>query len=163
MDVRNADYDVTLPMKASAGFSTEYRSYNFLMDMDWEQFSKMDSKFEDRTTIKAGFEKNKRNTTYRLGLMHMSGVYEGAYRLPIHQSTDPAVLYNWDVIPKGGVIGDTDQLYVTLGFTYHFKGGSFSMGAMRDVLGHVPATHLSSSLSFNLDTLKGKRFIIFDK
>lgn len=93
----------------------------------------------------------------------MPGVYSGAYRLPVNESENPEVTQWWDVVPRGGYIDNTDQLYATCGFTYSFKGGELTLGVMRDLLGNVPATQFATSLGFDLETLKGKKFLIIDK
>lgn len=162
MDIRYTEYDVTLPMKISGGIKAEIIGSNISADVDWEQFSKMDSKFDDRLTLKAGIEKRVRNYTYRAGLISFPGVYQGPYRLPFYNSTEPDHQLWWNSIARGGIIGDTDQLYATIGLTYHFEGGKLSLGLMRDVLDHVPTTQFAMALGFNLDTLKGKKFLIFD-
>jgi hypothetical protein len=81
----------------------------------------------------------------------------------VHQTSNPEEVLWWQDVPRGGHIGKTDQLYATGGFTYNFKGGKLSMGLMRDVLGNVETTQLSMAMGFNLDTLKGRKFLIFDK
>jgi len=162
MDIKYAEYDVVLPMKISAGVNAKYDNLGLFADIDWEQFSKMDSKFDDRLTIKAGIEKRIRNYAYRAGLISFPGVYKGPYRLPFYEAAEPSHQLWWNPIARGGVIGDTDQLYATIGFTYHFNGGKLSLGLIRDVMDNVPATQFAMALGFNLDTLKGKKFLIFD-
>ncbi len=163
MDIRYEDYNVTLPTKLNAGLTYGFGNNLLLAEADWEQFSNMDDSFKDRFTLKAGYEKTVRRITYRGGLMSMPGVYSGAYRLPVRETQNPEEVLWWNVIPRGGYIEKTDQLYLTAGFSYNFNGGKLAFGAMRDVLGNVDTTHLSMAMGFNLETLKGRKFLIFDK
>jgi hypothetical protein len=163
MDIKYAVYDVTLPNKLSAGLSYGFANNLLLAEAEWEQFSSMDSRFKDRLTLKAGIEKRVRKFTYRCGVMSLPGVFSGAYRLPVWVPPSPDDVIAWQHIPRGGQIGRTDQIYATGGFTYNFKGGKLSMGLMRDVLGNVKTTQVSMSMGFNLETLKGRKFLIFDK
>ncbi len=163
MNIKYAEYDVTIPMQATAGVSYIGMVNSFYGEIEWEQYSQMSSAFDDRLTIKAGYEKIKHNMTYRIGAISMPGVFTGAYRLPLHPSENIQEAQWWGVVPRGGYIKKSDQLYATIGFTYNFKGGELSMGVMRDVLENVPTTQFATSLGFNLDTLKGKKFLIFDK
>jgi hypothetical protein len=162
MDVKYAEYDVTMPMQVTAGASFHSINNSLYADLEWEQFSKMSSRFDDRLTLKGGFEHLVRNTIYRLGVISMPGVYTGAYRLPVSTPDEDAALIWWKKIPRGGFIKNTDQLYLTAGFSYYFKGGEISLGIMRDVLGNVPTTQFATSIGFNLDTLKGKKFLMID-
>lgn len=163
MDIKYAEYDVTLPMQVTGGVSYKYDNNAFYGDIDWEQFSKMSSAFDDRLTLKAGYEKRVRNTTYRCGIISMPGVYRGAFRLPVDLTAKEKLNAWWSDMPRGGYIGKTDQLYATAGFTYFFKGGELSLGLISDLLGNVSTTQFATSLGFNLDTFKGKKFLIFDK
>jgi len=163
MDAKYVDYNVTLPMKISMGACVEYTNNKFLAEMDWEQFSKMSDRFNDRLTLKLGYEKRVRDVTYRIGLNSMPGVYKGAYKLPVLETTNQEQLHWWTDVPRGGYIDDTDQLYATAGFTYYFKGGKIALGLMRDLLDNVPVTQFAMSMGFNLETLKGRKFLIFDK
>jgi hypothetical protein len=164
MDIKYAVYDVTLPLQASTGVSYEFGLYNKISaDVQWEQFSAMTDAFKDRLTLRAGFEKRINNFTYRAGVNSIPGIYKGAYRLPIRPTVNAEELQWWQNVDKGGIIGDTDQLNISIGFTFHFKGGKLAMGLMQDALGNVPATQVSMALGFNLETLKGKKFLIFDK
>ena len=162
MNIKYTEYDVTLPMQVTAGVSYHYITNSLYADIDWEQCSQMSSAFKDRLTIKAGYEKLIRKITYRCGIISMPGVYSGAYRLPIYDPENQENVPWWDNISHGGYIDKTDQLYATFGFTYTFKGGELSLGLMRDVLGNVPNTQFATSLGFNLETFKGKKFLIID-
>jgi hypothetical protein len=163
MNIKYAEYDVTLPMKASAGVSFKISNNTLFADADWEQCSKMSSAFDDRLTLKAGYEKLIRNITYRAGVISAPGVYQGAYRLPLRQTQVSEELLWWNVVPRGGYIKKSDQLFATAGFTYNFKGGELTLGLMQDLMGKVSSTQFATSLGFNLDTLKGRKFLIFDK
>jgi len=163
MNIKYAEYDVTLPMQVTAGVSFKSTNNSFYGDIDWEQCSQMSSAFDDRLTLKAGYEKLIRNITYRAGVISMPGVYTGAYRLPVHQTAEADEVLWWNAVPRGGYIDKSDQLFGTIGFTYNFKGGELTLGLMQDLMGNVPATQFATSIGFNLDTLKGKRFLIFDK
>lgn len=163
MDIRYEVYDVTLPLKVSGGIKAEFDNNTIYADMDWEQFSIMDKEFKDRLILKGGFEKRIRNFTYRAGLMSFPGVYKGYYKLPVLETSNIEQLQWWSAVPRGGRIANTDQLYLTAGYTYHFGGGKLVMGVMRDILDNVPVTQFSMAVGFNLETLKGKKFLIFDK
>lgn len=163
MDAKYVDYDVTLPLKISAGAAYAFTNNKLLAGLDWEQFSAMSDRFKDRLTLKIGYEKRIRDVTYRLGLNSVPSVFQGAYRLPVLETENQQQLQWWSNTPRGGYIEDTDQLYATAGFTYNFKGGKITLGLMRDVLNHVPTTQFAMSMGFNLETLKGRKFLIFDK
>ncbi len=163
MDVKYLNYDVTLPLKISGGASYQYTNNRFLAEAEWEQFSEMSSAFDDRLTLRLGYEKRIRDVIYRAGLTSVPAVYKGAYRLPVLETTNPEQLRWWQNVPRGGYIGDTSQLYLTAGFTYNFKGGRLTLGLMQDVLGKVPTTQFAMALGFDLETLKGRKFLIFDK
>ncbi len=163
MDIKYEVYDVTLPTCISAGGAYQFGNNRISLDADWEQFSRMSERFDDRLTVKAGYEKRIRNFTYRAGLSSVPGVYSGAYRLPVNDTAEGEQELWWSVIDRGGIIGDTDQLSLTAGFTYHFKGGKLVLGAMRDVLDNVPTTRVEMALGVNLETFKGKKFLIFEQ
>lgn len=163
MDIKYEVYDVTLPTQIKAGGSYQFGNNRISLDAEWEQFSRMSDRFDDRLTLKAGYEKRIRNFTYRAGLNSVPGVYSGAYRLPLYDTEEGEQELWWSVIDRGGVIKETDQLSLTAGFTYHFKGGKLSLGAMRDVLNNVPTTRVAMALGVNLDTFKGKKFLIFEQ
>lgn len=163
MDIGFLYYKTMLPWKVNTGLSAEFNNNRISIDAEWEEFSRMDAKFKDRFTVKGGVEKRIRNVTYRIGLASLLGVYEGEYILPQRNVVTPADTMWWGVVPKGGTIEKTDQINATIGFSYHFKGGKISMGLMRDLLGNVPSTQFAMALGFNLETLKGKKFLIFDK
>ena len=163
MDIKYLEYDVKLPLQITGGAAYQFGNNRLSADLDWEQFSTMSDRFSDRLSFRAGYEKRIRNFTYRAGVMSFPGVYSGAYRLPLYESDGGEQDLWWSNVDRGGIIKDTDQLYATAGFTYYFKGGKLVMGAMRDVLNHVPTTLVSMSLGFNLETLKRRKFPIFDK
>ncbi len=163
MDIGYEMYEVTLPWKLNAGVTYEFLNNKLLAEAEWEQCSAMAAEFEDRLSLKAGLEKRIRNVTYRIGLASFPGVFEGAYRLPVRETTDAEQLLWWSSVDRGGLIEDTGQLYGTLGFTYHLKGGKLALGVMRDLLDNVPTTRVSMALGFDLEAFKGKKFLIFDK
>lgn len=162
-DLKYVQYDTVLPMELSTGLSYRWGNNVFSADFDWEQCSSMDSKFNDKTTFKAGFEKRIRNTTYRIGAMHSTSVYSGKYLLPaLENPTDEQHMW-WDSSSREGTIKDKEQMLATGGFTYHFKSGKLVLGIMQNVSSTAPTTHFAMSLGFDLETLKGKKFLIFDK
>ncbi|MFO7659491.1 MAG: hypothetical protein R6V77_01140 [Candidatus Cloacimonadaceae bacterium] len=163
MDIKYANYDVTLPLKVSAGANYAYTNNKFLAEAEWEQFSAMSSSFDDRLTLRLGYEKRIRDVIYRAGLTSVPAVYQGAYKLPVLETTNQEQLLWWQNVSRGGYIEKTDQLYLTAGFTYHFKGGRLTLGLMQDVLGKVPTTQFAMALGFNLETLKGRKFLLFEK
>ena len=162
MNIIYTEYDVTLPMQITGGISYHSLNNSFYGDVDWEQFSQMSSRFDDRLTLKAGYEHLVGKTIYRLGAISMPGVFKGAYRLPVYEPDNQEGVPWWDNLSRGGIIDKTDQLYLTGGFTYYFKGGELSLAIMRDVLGNVPTTQFATSIGFNLETLKRKKFLIID-
>ena len=163
MDIRYVEYDVTLPLKISAGANYEYTNNKFLAELEWEQFSEMSDRFDDRLTLKLGYEKRIRDITYRAGLNSVPGIFTGAYRLPLLETENIEQLHWWYAVPRGGYIDDTDELYLTAGFSYNFKGGKISFGLMQDVIGKVSTTQFAMSMGFDLETLKGRKFLLFDK
>jgi len=157
MDIRYRVYNVKLPMKFAAGMAYLFNSNGLFLETEWEQFSRMSSAFEDRLTLKAGIEKRVRNITYRAGVVSAPGVFEGAYKLPVYETENPGATYNWQAISQGAYLDKSDQLFVTIGFTHYFKGGELTLGLGKDFMSDVPVTQFASALSFNLETLKGKK------
>jgi len=162
MDIRYLEYDTKFPMKISGGLAADFDNNKISLDADWEQFSEMDSKFDDRLTLKLGMEKRLRNNTFRLGLMSMPGVFEGDYLLPQKPNATSNDTMWWNALNPGGTIDNTDQLYLTFGYTYYFKGGRLTLSAARDVLNNVPTTQIAMALAFNAEAIKGKKFLFID-
>lgn len=162
MDIRYADYQVTLPSKTNAGITFKQGSKAYYAEAELEQCSQMSSSFDDRFTFKAGYETRVRNTTYRAGFVIMPGVFTGSYLLPMNSTEHADTSLVWIDVPVGGDIDQTDQFLATGGFTYHFKGGELSLALMQDFGGNVNTTRFMTSLGFETNTLKKKKFLIFD-
>jgi len=94
--------------------------------------------------------------------MSMPGVFEGDYLLPQKPNATSNDTMWWNALNPGGTIDNTDQLYLTFGYTYYFKGGRLTLSAARDVLNNVPTTQIAMALAFNAEAIKGKKFLFID-
>ncbi len=161
-DLRYRQYQSVLPMKAGGGISISHGRRIFNAEVQWEQCSAIDESFDDRLTLKGGYEVRIRNYTYRLGTLATNSVFSGEYRFPVNNSNTADSSLVWSQVPLGGTIKQNDQLFITAGFTYHHKDGIISVSLMQDLIGRMPVTHINLSLGLNFSAFRKKGFLYFD-
>ncbi len=133
-------YDVTFPSVLSGGVVFRMKDFRASGDVEYERCSEQSSDFDDRIRWKAGIEFDYLYSTLRLGFMYVPGVFAGEYEYPDggyggnQNPYYPAEGYDY------GRIGDSDQAFLTAGFTMRSALGDFSFGIMTDIIGDVPVT-----------------------
>ncbi|MBM4403452.1 MAG: hypothetical protein FJ042_03575 [Candidatus Cloacimonetes bacterium] len=161
-DLRYRNYESVHPMKASGGISLSYGRRIFNAEAEWEQCSAMDDHYDDRLTLKGGYEIRIRKYTYRFGLLSTNSVFSGDYLLPVNTTANADTSIVWDQVPLGGTIKPNDQLFATFGFSFHHKDGIISAALMQEMLGKMPVTQINLSLGLNFSAFRKQGFLYFD-
>lgn len=153
-DLKYKQYDSLLPLKMSVGTSFFENSRTWLLDLDYEQYSALHSEFKDRLRIKAGFEIERRNTTYRLGYCFSPEVYHGDYSILLNTTANADTSNVWDDVPLIMGVDTNTQHFLSAGLSYQHKIGSINIGLMQSLVGKAPLTQISLGLSIFLDVLR---------
>jgi len=161
-DLRQIQYESVYPMKVGGGVSLKRGRRIFNVEVKWEQCSAIADNYEDRLTLKGGYEIRIRNFTYRLGALSTNSVFSGDYRLPVYTGATPNTSIVWDQVMPGGSIKQNDQFFITVGFSYHHRDGIISASLMQDVLGNASVTHVNLSLGLNFAAFRKQGVPFFD-
>jgi hypothetical protein len=159
----NETYDVTFANILTGGVSYRFGDLKLLGEARYEQWSAMSDSFDDRLRLSLGGEMVKGSDTWRLGLMSVPSVYDGEFYLPNEltesgrNSGDGGGGYDQgsEYYPESniGVLKETDQLFVTGGWTRHFKGGQWSLAVAVDTMGYVPVVQLQAGLTITFNRI----------
>lgn len=162
-DLTYTKYRAILPAWATAGINIKNGENTYILDAEFEQFSKICSHFEDRLIIKAGLEKDLGRNIYRIGYMYVPEVYSGYFRLPYNQDATPQSSFWWGPVNDHLRISPNTQHFLTGGFSYYYRYGSINLALMQEVGGEANHTQFSLSTSFYLNSIKNRRFLKFDE
>ncbi len=149
-DLTYEKYSVTIPAIISGGTSVKLGNFLLSCDLDYEQCSQQNSEFEDRLTIKSGFEYEDKKMIYRLGYMFVPGIYEGEINIPTGQNevypTDVDYIY----------FSSIDQYLITTGVTIKSEFINLNLGGMVDLSGETDIFQFQLSTSVIFEGLKKK-------
>ncbi len=145
-------YTVTIPAIIGAGVAIETQKITILGEMNYEKTSEMNSEFDDRMILKAGLEKTKDKTTFRVGLISMPEVFSGDYNLPMcdqtqYHSADWSNEYNF------GSIISNNTTFLTGGLTYSADAFDLNAAFSAD-LGDTGSSQFSLSGTIKYDKFK---------
>lgn len=149
-------YEMKLPLKASTGICYNSSRFALSAEAEMEQFSKVDDAFDDRYTLKAGFEKYEGWLSYRLGYIYSSEVFSGKIMLPIDEHSEdnnPA----WDDVPESLIVKSNEQHFATAGLSYLHKDGAINVALLHSFSPDARQTQVNLSLSFYLSAFTRKR------
>jgi hypothetical protein len=130
-------YDFKFP--AIVDVATSYLVKDDLLvagGLEYEQTSKQYSGFADRVKLKVGVEKRNRNYDLRGGLIHISSIYAGTFAIPSAHETPADYIY-YPLPYDFGVVGKSDQLLLTGGFSYRFPKVELNGSIVKDILRNV--------------------------
>lgn len=150
-DLKYKEYDSLLPLKVGIGTVFHENNRNWLLDLEYEQFSALHASFDDRLQVKAGFEYNRGNTVYRLGYMYSPNVFEGVYHIPLNTSSAVDTSTVWNSILTAHPVEDGTQHMLSAGLSYRHKYGSINMGYLQSLSLDAPVSQFSLGLSFFFD------------
>lgn len=162
-DLTYANYKVILPAWASAGINIKNGENTYMLDAEFEQFSKICSHFDDKLTFKAGFEKDLGKNVYRLGYIYSPEVFHGTFRLPYNTEATPQSSFWWGPVKDYLKIEPNTQHFLTGGYSYFYRYGSINLALMQEVGGEANHTQFSFSTSFYLNSIKNRKFLKFDE
>jgi len=155
-NLKYANYNFQMPLWLTGGMGINKADYTVAVEAEWEQTSEICAAFDDHYTIKAGFEKIKGNTTYRLGYLFTSNVYSGMIYLG-QNTANPDTINAWNSVPTAVFIDDNAQHLVTAGLSYKHKNGTLNFALMQVILGDVNKTQINLSLSLYLNSIFRKK------
>jgi hypothetical protein len=155
-NLKYANYNFQMPLWLTGGMGINKADYTVAVEAEWEQTSEICAAFDDHYTIKAGFEKIKGNTTYRLGYLFTSNVYSGMIYLG-QNTANPDTINAWNSVPTAVFIDDNAQHLVTAGLSYKHKNGTLNLALMQVILGDVNKTQINLSLSLYLNSIFRKK------
>ncbi|MDP3113846.1 MAG: hypothetical protein Q8M98_03625 [Candidatus Cloacimonadaceae bacterium] len=161
-DLKFVQYDTVLPMNVGAGISLNKKNMRLTADLEYENFSAVSDRYNDRLAIKMGIENDVRKFTYRYGYMYMPEVYSGFFRLPMNNSATPDTAMWWDNVPLVGNIKANTQHFLSLGFTWHHQDGTINAAVLQEIAGRAPMTQINLSLSLYLSSFRRKGFLYFE-
>ena len=153
-DLKFAKYKVLEPLWVNAGLSLTNKENRYLFDAEYEEFSKIDFSYHDRLMLKAGYEKDMGKVVYRLGYLYSPEVYSGVIRLPQNPEASVSSSYWWGDVSRTLLIYPNEQHFLTGGFSYYHKYGTFSASAMQVVSGGEAQFQFAMNLSFYLDSIR---------
>lgn len=157
-DLKYVDYDTLLPLRVGIGTLVRTGNRNFMVDLDYEQFSAVHAGFSDRLRVKTGFEYKRKNIQYRLGYLYSPEVFKGDFNIPFNAaSVDSSDV--WAGIPSVTTIKSNTQHILSLGASLNHKYGYVSFAVMQDVAGKAPFTQVNLALNFNLEAFRSKDFL----
>ncbi|HNW24263.1 MAG TPA: hypothetical protein PLE33_02215 [Candidatus Cloacimonas sp.] len=151
-NLKYANYDFLMPLWLTGGIGINKSDYTFAAEAEWEQTSEICDDFDDHYTLKAGFEKIKGKTTYRLGYLFSSNVYSGMIHLG-QNTVNPDTINAWNSVPTAVFIEDNAQHSVTAGLSYRHKNGTLNFALMQVIMGDVKKTQINLSLSLYLSSI----------
>jgi hypothetical protein len=144
-------YDTTLPSVTELGASFAYSDdVTVALAFTYEETSKQYYGFDDRLSLKLGFEKEYEKFNLRGGLMSIPGIYTGRVDLISAQEYMEDV---YDPLPRDYeffVVDKSDQLVLTGGMTYFFPQLNFNMAIAKDLLQNVDLFQLAFSVDIKL-------------
>ena len=161
-DLRHADYKVKQPLELSAGVAYTTSRMSLAAEAQWEQTSKVDEAFDDRLSLKAGFEKYLGWLSYRVGYMYIPEVFSGEISLPVDESMEADPSPDWDSVPDSLIIETNNQHYATLGLSYMHRDGAIHLALVQSLSNKAPHTQVNLSLSFYLHSFRRKGLFKFD-
>lgn len=157
-DLKYVEYDTLLPLKVGVGTLVRHGKSNFMVDLDYEQFSAVHAGFSDRLRVKAGFEIEKNNMRYRLGYLYSPEVFKGEYNIPFFEaSVDSSDA--WEGVQTVATVKSNTQHILSLGASIQHKYGYFTLAVMQDVAGNAPFTQINLALNFDLEAFRSKDFL----
>ncbi len=149
---RHTSWDVTIPAKITAGLSYRYNRNSVVnMDVEHRLNSQMSDDYEDIDVLKLGFEQQIRNSIIRIGGIYIPSTFNGVVDLPTVGIEDMNTFYEPDNYNGGiEVIGETDQTFLTVGYTLNLEDFTFNLAAMQTLNSEVNTTQFYISLGVNL-------------
>ncbi len=149
---RHTSWDVTIPAKITAGLSYRYNRNSVVnMDVEHRLNSQMSDDYEDIDILKLGFEQQIRNSIIRIGGIYIPSTFNGVVDLPTVGIEDMNTFYEPDNYNGGiEVIGETDQTFLTVGYTLNLEDFTFNLAAMQALNSEVNTTQFYISLGVNL-------------
>jgi len=160
-DQKYASYEVKQPLELNAGVAYTTSRMNLALDGQWEQFSKVNDAFDDRYTLKAGFEKYLGWLSYRLGYMYSSEVFSGKIMLP-QNTFNPDESVFWNDVADSLMIDANNQHFATVGLSYMHRDGAIHLALIQSLSSKAPQTQLNLSLSFYLKSFRHRGVLKFD-
>ena len=144
-------YDTHFPAVLETGLAYNYSDdVTIALAFEYEQTSNQYEGFDDRLKLKLGIEKRFDDYQIRGGLVSIPGIYEGAFAIPEDDDT-PEGDFIFDPLPYDyGVVGKTDQLLITGGFTYFMRDVDFNLAFAKDVLQNFDLFQIVLSVNIKL-------------
>ncbi|MDD3104049.1 MAG: hypothetical protein PHY24_07530, partial [Candidatus Cloacimonetes bacterium] len=161
-DLRYAQYDILLPLEASAGLSFTKDIYRFSSDFRYSQDSAIDDNYKDRYSVHLGAERRSGNKILRGGYFYKSNVWDGQVLLPENTIAHPDTSIFWDDVARTLPVEDNSQHFISIGLGYFFRDGSINLSALTAVASESKTTQLNLSLSLYLSSFKRKDFLKFE-
>ncbi|MDD2227925.1 MAG: hypothetical protein PHY48_00770 [Candidatus Cloacimonetes bacterium] len=161
-DLKYAEYDVLQPLWVNAGINYRNGLNRYLMDAEYEQFSRVCDEYSDRLILKAGYERDLGRTVYRLGYLYSGEVYSGIVRLPANPNATIESSYWWGSVRNSLNIGKNEQHFITGGLSHYHRYGTVNLAVMQVVAGEASQLQFVFSLSFYINSLRQKGFRNFD-
>jgi len=144
-------YEVTIPDEYASGISLKLFRFTLFSDIEFIRCSSQSEKFDDKIRWKAGFEKQRGNVIWRLGYLDNPVVFEGQYAIPMSNNPSP----DSNPLLDYGKIGNTDQSFITAGFSWILGIADIHVALMKDFKGNSNMTQVYSGLSLDLGTFGG--------
>lgn len=161
-DLKYVQYDTVMPMQIGTGVSIKDKNRTYIAELEWQNTSAIDTAYNDRLIVKAGFEADVRKFTYRLGYMYHPQVWEGIYRYPLNTTANADTSLWWDSVQSTGRLSKNTQHLLSAGFTWHHRDGAINLALLHDVLGKSPVTQVNASLSLYFSAFRRKGFLFFE-
>ncbi len=149
-------YNTHFPALLETGVSFQYSDdITIALALEFEQTSKQYEGFDDRLKLKLGVEKQFDNYDIRGGLISIPGIYTGPFAIPEDTITEGDFIF--DPLPYDyGIVGKTDQLLLTLGFTYYTRDIDLSMAMAKDVLQNLDLFQVGFSVNIKLGEIANR-------
>lgn len=155
-DLKYATYDVVQPLWVNTGISYREGLNRWLVDAEYEQFSKICDEYSDRLILKIGYERNLGRIVYRLGYLYSPEVYSGVIRLPANPNATIESSFWWGTVPSTITIDKNGQDFITGGLSYYHQYGSVNLAAMQVIAGKTTQAQFVFSLSFYPNSIRQK-------
>ncbi len=153
-------FNSKLPGLASLGARYQLGNHGISAQADWENTSIVHPKYEDRLTLKAGYEaSNRKGLKYRLGYIYHPGIYDGFYNIPTVTIAHADTAIWWNDVPAGGKIAENDQHFFTAGMGVNTKFVDFNLAFAYQLIGPEPMSQVSVSASVNPDIFKRRKHL----